>query len=176
MSTKRKSIQLLNHERRILVELYLKWRIPVSQFKSRPEDTSKFVNEWNQQSQRSDTPEEVIHYMRTQRKRGLWVRLDGQHTLVPPKEKFSPEETDILIEIYRETAGLFGQGTDVLDHERELATLITKLFAERTGRFVPTHQLKTKLTAVRKRGLLPEVEEPLPDSEEGFKDIDKLSQ
>jgi len=76
----------------------------------------------------------------------------------------------------QENAALFGKGTDVLDHDNELANLITKIFAERTGRFVPVHQIKTKLTDLRKRGLLPKVEQPPPDSEEGFGDIDKVSQ
>jgi hypothetical protein len=177
MSLRRKSIRLLDHERRILVELYLnKWRIPVSQFKSRPEDTQAFVEEWNRLSQRNDTADEVVHYMRTQRKRSLWERLGSEHTPVPPKETFSAEETEILVEVYCENAALFGKGTDVLDHDDELARLITKIFAERTGRFVPPDQIKTKLTAIRKRGRLPKVQEPPPESEEGFQDIDKFSQ
>jgi hypothetical protein len=176
MSTKRKSIRLLAHERRVLIELYLRWRIPVSQFKSRPEDTQAFVEEWNHLSQRKDAPDEVIHYMRTQRKRGLWVRFNGEHQQAPPKEKFSAEETEVLVEVYRENAGLFGKGTDVLDHDDELTALITKIFAERTGRYVAPHHIKTKLTAIRKRGLLLPVEQPPPDSVEGFKDMDKLSQ
>ena len=71
MSMRRQSIKLLDHERRILVDLYLRWRIPVSQFKSRPEDKRRFVEEWNRLSGRKNAPGDVMHYMKTQRKRGL---------------------------------------------------------------------------------------------------------
>ena len=54
MSMRRQSIKLLDHERHILVDLYLRWRIPVSQFKSRPEDKRRFVEEWNRLSGRKD--------------------------------------------------------------------------------------------------------------------------
>ena len=176
MSTRRKSIKLLDHERRILVNLYLKWRIPVSQFKSRPDDKRAFVDEWNHVSGRKDAPCDVMHYMKTQRKRGLWVRLDGEHKAAPPKLKLSAEETEILIEICLEFVTVLGNGSDTLDYDDEVADLIAKAFAQETGRVVPAHELVTKITALRKRGLTPrvkdqEVESPLPLWDSGFNDI-----
>ena len=176
MSMRRKSIKLLEHERRILVDLYLKWRIPVSQFKSRPEEKSQFVDEWNCRSGRKDAPGNVLHYMRTQRKRALWVRLDGEHKATPPKPKFSAEETEILVQICRDNVTVLGNGTDTLDYDEEVVDLIAKAFVDETGRIVPPHELLTKITALRKRGLLPKVEDvevemPMSLWDHGFTDI-----
>jgi predicted deacetylase len=175
MATRRKSIGLLAHERQLLIELYLKWRIPISQFKKRPEDQRLFVAEWNKRSQRLDDEVEVIHYMRTQRKRGLWVTLDGDHLAGPPMMEFSAEDTEVLVVIFRENISLLGAGSDVLSHESELMDLVAKEFAANTGRIVPNHELLTKITALRKRGLLPKAEHIDADDVAGFEDIDDVA-
>jgi hypothetical protein len=176
MSMRRRSIKLLDHERRILVDLYLRWRIPVSQFKSRPEDKQAFVDEWNRLSGRKDAPCDVIHYMKTRRKRALWVRLDGEHKAAPPKVEFSAEETEVLVDICRDLVIVFGNGSDTLDYDDEVAAQIAKAFLRETGRMVPAHELVTKFTALRKRGHTPkvkdqQVEKPLPLFDGGFTDI-----
>ena len=175
MSMPRKSIKLLAHERRILVDLYLRWRIPVSQFKSRPEAKCKFVDEWNELSGRKDAPGDVMHYMKVQRKRGLWVRLDGNYQAAPPKVELSAEETEVLVDICRENVTALGHGSDTLDFDDEVSERIAKAFAQETGRVVPMHQLVTKITALRKRGLLPKVKDQPPRKDEGgFGDIAEI--
>jgi hypothetical protein len=173
MAMRRKSIKLLAHERRILVELYLRWRIPVSQFKTRPDDKHAFVDEWNRLAGRNDAPGDVMHYMKTQRKRGLWVRLNRPQQAPPLNAELTAEETEVLVDICRDNVTVLGNGSDTLDYDEDVAESIAKAFAEATGRVVPTHELVTKITALRKRGLLPRVKDqpPPPDDTVGFADI-----
>jgi hypothetical protein len=83
MAKNRKSIRLLPEERGLLVQLYLRFRIPVDQYEGRPADSDAFVLEWHQLTGRRDTIGDLIHYMRTQRKQKLWVTLDGNHRPAP---------------------------------------------------------------------------------------------
>jgi hypothetical protein len=165
---------LLAHERKLLVKLYFKWRIPIDQFEKRPEEKQAFVDEWNKLSGRHDDPGEVIHYMKTQRKRGLWVTFDGAHEATPPTVNLSAEHTEVLTDIFYDQCTLLENGSDVLAFDDELADLIAKEFAANTGRIVPAHQLVAKLTALRKRGLLHKVSELPKNPEPGFEDIDEV--
>ena len=94
------------------------------------------------------------------------------------------------IELAGRTLGLVGLGRiggrvahiarhgltmDVLAYDPEIADLIAKEFSACTGRIVPAHLLVAKLTALRKRGLLPKVEDrPKRDEDTGFMDIDDV--
>jgi hypothetical protein len=174
MASVRNSIRLFDHDRRLLVQLYLRWRIPIDQFEARPEDLEAFTREWRSLSHRKDTGGELVHYMRSQRKRGLWVRLGDSHEIAPPMPELAPEETETLIEIFYENVTLTESGSDVLAYDEETVNLISREFAAKTGRIVPSHQLVAKLTALRKRGLLPKVGNRGKDKEDrGFSDIDQ---
>src|SRR5262245_45976841 len=98
MATRRRSITLLAHEKRLLIVLYRRRRIPIDQFESRPDELAALTVEWHEQSGRKDTAGELLHYMRSQRKRGLWVRFDGAHKSVPTLPEMSAEETEILVD------------------------------------------------------------------------------
>jgi hypothetical protein len=176
MSVRRKSIKLLEHERQMLVELYLRWRIPIDQFESRPEDLSEFIAEWRRLSQRTDSAADLIHYMRSQRKRSLWVRLENASAPPPPLPELAPEETEILVNIFYEHVTMFASGSDVLAYDDEIGKLIAKEFLAATERYVPPHQLIAKLTALRKRGRLPKVsEQEIGGDDVGFDDIDEAT-
>ena len=173
MKARRKSIGLLAHERKLLVNLYLKWRIPIDQFEKRPEEKRLFIEEWNKLSKRDDDAGDVIHYMKTQRKRSLWVTFDGNHEPTPPTVDLSAEETEILTDIFYDNCTVLESGSDVLSCDDELADLIAREFAANAGRIVPAHDLLGKLTALRKRGLLPKVGE-LPSKEPGWEDMNEV--
>lgn len=173
MPSRRKTIPLLPHEHAALKELYLVYRIPIDQYEQRPVDLRDFVEDWRAQTGRSDLAGELIHYMKAKRKQGKWVRLDGRHkTAPPPSLCLTAEQTETLVEIYEEHVIATGHCSDVLSENEELADLVAKEFAHRTRRRVPTAVLVARLTALRKRGLLPVVgtrEENL-----GFRDIDDI--
>ena len=174
MATRRKSITLYEHERRQLIEQYLRWQIPIDQFESRPSDLQAFVEEWQQQSGRKDSAGELIHYMRTKRKCGLWVRLEENCQPVPSAPVLSAEETEALVKIFYCNVTALESGSDVLAYDEETAALIAKEFSSEVGRVVPAHVLVTKLTALRKRGLLPKVgNRRVTEKDIGFSDIDE---
>jgi hypothetical protein len=173
MATRRKSIKLFDHDRRTLIELYARRRLPIEQYESRPEALQSFLEEWNRLSGRKDTAGDLMHYMRTQRKAGRWVRLGQDHESAPRTPELSAEETEVLVRIYSENVAALGLGSDVLAYDDEIADLIAKSFLEETGRFVPAYALVAKLTALRKRGLLPKVgEQTKEDDGGGFDDMD----
>lgn len=175
MAKRRKSIRLLEHERQLLIQLYLKWRIPVDQYEARPDDLEGLCEEWRSLCGRCDTNEEILHYMRNQRKNGLWVTFNGDHETAPPLPTLAAEETEILIEIYAEIVAAAGDGSDNIAYDSEIADLIARRFAEATGKRVPAHQLVAKLTAIRKRGLLPPTAKPtVKPTDTGFDDIDQI--
>jgi hypothetical protein len=174
MSEHRKSLKLFEHERPLLIEIYLKWRIPVDQFENRPHDLDAFISTWRTLTGREDTGSELIHYMRSQRKRGLWVKMDGEHKKAPPLPEMSAEEIEVLVAVFEDNVTSLSVGSDVLAYNEEIAELIAKEFFALTGRIVPASDLIAKLTALRKRGLLPKVgKQPKPD-DIGFDDIDEV--
>ncbi len=177
MAKRRRAIKLLEHERKLLVEMYLKWRIPIDQYEARPEDLEGLCEEWRGHCGRRDMNEEVLHYMRNQRKQGFWVTFGGDHEIAPPLPELTADETEILITIYSDTVAAAGEGSDNIAYDSGTADLIAKRFSETVGKRVPAHQLVAKVTAIRKRGLLPPAAKLTTKPEgAGFDDIDQISE
>lgn len=175
MPAKRKSIRVFPHERYHLVQLYLNKKIPIDQFEVRPEELRELADSWNAMSGRNDSPEEVLHYMRTQRKGGRWVRFDGTHKPPPENPAFDADETEILVQIYFEHVAELNNGSDVLAYDEGIREFVSREFAMQTGRRVPSHLLVGKITSLRKRGLLPKVSKPKDEGGLGFADIDHVA-
>jgi len=172
VATMRKSIQLFDHERALLVKLYVQWRIPIDSFDAMPKEKAAFVQEWHRLSSRTDSAGELIHYMKVQRKRGRWVKLEGDFRRPPPSPEFTAEETEVLVSIYNDRVTVQENGSDTLSFDDEIQGLIAKEFHAETGRYIEPHLLVMKLTALRKRGLLPKVGNRGKDKEDrGFDDI-----
>lgn len=176
MATRKKAIRLNEHERETLVRLYMRWRIPVDQYESRPDDLEGLCEEWRGLCHRTDLNGDILHYMRNERKCGRWPVLNGNHQTAPPLPDFGPDEVEILIAIYSENVAAMGEGSDNIAYDGETAQPIANRFAEATGRIVPPHQLVAKVTAIRKRGLLPPVRKIEPGAEEDgwFTDINDV--
>jgi hypothetical protein len=174
MPTRRKSIKLYPHEREFLVELYLKWRIPIDQFEGRPVDLDAFTATWAVHTGRNDTGGELIHYMRSQRKRGLWVKLEGDHLKAPERPDMTADEIEVLVAIFEDFVTSRNYGSDVLAYDDEITEEISREFFAQTGRTLPAHDVITRLTALRKRGLLPKVGKLPKPTDAGFDDIDQV--
>jgi hypothetical protein len=172
MPIRHKSIKVLPHEKKLLIELYLKWRTPIEQFESRPDDLTQFTREWNKLSGRNDAESGVLHYMRTQRKQGFWVRLDGNHRPAPKLPVISAEDTEILVALFEEHVSILGSGSDIVAYEDGIADLLMKKFRAQTGRRLKKNELITKLTALRKRGQLPKAVKQPEDG--AFSDINEV--
>src|SRR5258706_6575789 len=128
MAATTKSMQLLAHEKQLLIELYLKWAVPVDQYETRTADLAALTAEWNKSSGRTDQPEDVLAYMRRQRKRALWVKLGDKAKAAPPTIELTAEETESLVNIFNENEGMIDKGSDVLACEPEIADIIAKEF------------------------------------------------
>ncbi len=158
MKQRKQCIKLSTTERDLLIEHYLENRIPIDQFEKRPQDLKRFVREWAGISGRSDSPEDLIHYMKTQRKNKKWVTFEGNHLKSPSLEvTLTDDETLILVDIYEENVASVGLGSDCLSHDSEIAALIEKEFSHRTRRRVAATVLTAILTGLRKRKNLPHV-------------------
>lgn len=175
MSTKRKSIRVQAHEKKALIHLYETAAIPIDQYEQRIEDLAQLNRDWANVTGRSDSDQDLLHYMRSQRKQGKWVKLGRKHVKKPEAMSFSPEETEVLVKLFESNLADCELGSDNLAYDAELAAAMAKEFSIEIGRLVPAHELVTKLTAVRKRGLLPKVaKSENDDGDIGFGDIDEV--
>jgi hypothetical protein len=167
----------LPHERDALKKLYLKWRIPIGQFQRRPVELDAFMTEWRSLTGRTDAAGEIVHYMRNQRQQALWVTLGDKALPAPPLAKFTADESEILVELFKKYVTAAGEGSGVLDQEPEIAQNIANEFAAITGRVVAANDVTAKLTALRRRGTFPKVGRTVshasPAAELGFTDIDE---
>ena len=176
MTTKRKCIRVQAHEKKALIHLYSEAAVPIDQYEQRVEELSLLNQDWQKITGREDSDQDVLHYMRSQRKQGKWVKLNGKHTKKPEAMDFSPEETEILVKLFESNMADCELGSDNLAYDYELAAAMAKEFSIEIGRRVPPHELVTKLTAIRKRGLLPKVAKGDVSGEEiGFGDIDQVT-
>ncbi len=156
MNQRKQCIRLSTGERNLLVEHYLTNRIPIDQFEKRPQDLKRFVMEWADISGRNDSQEDLIHFMKTQRKCKKWVTFEGDHLKSPSLHgTLTDDETRILVDIYEENVASVGLGSDCLSHDSEIAALIEKEFYHRTRRKVAATILTAILTSLRKRKNLP---------------------
>ena len=173
MKTRRRSLKIEPRERELLVKLYVKKAIPIDQFEERSADLKMLCAEWETASGRKEKPENVLHYMRTQRKAGKWPRLNGTHVRRKKRKLLSADETEILISIVENEVTAMGIGTDEIAYSPEIKRLIGKEFEAQAGRRVRAGDLIAEITAIRKRGLLDRVEKSVdPDEDVGFEDID----
>lgn len=175
-SIRHKSLRLQPHEHEMLKEMYLERQIPIDQYEGRSTDLAALVEEWNTKTGRTDSGGDLIHYMRTKRKRGKWPTLDGAHQQKPAIRQFSAEDVETLVAIYREDIAAMGIGSDVIAYEPELRDLLVKEFATRTSEFVAADDLVAKLTELRKAGILPTAAD-IPKRKQdgiGFEDIEAV--
>jgi hypothetical protein len=169
MGTRRKSIKLLPDERKNLMDVYVKWRFAIDAYEALPDELEGMIEEWRQRCGRNVAPDpcDILHYMRTQRKLGRWVKLGNKHRDPPAIPSLSAEDVEKLVDIYASNVAELDCGSDTLAYDEQVADFIAREFADRTGHIVPAPCLVAKLTALRKRGLLPRVTK----RPEGFRDI-----
>jgi hypothetical protein len=85
----------------------------------------------------------------------------------------SADQTEALVRIFHDNVTVLKNGSDVLAYEAEIAELIAREFEDETGDYIAPHLLVAKLTALRKRGLLPKIGNRGQDKDGiGFGDID----
>lgn len=171
----RKSIRLKKHEKMALVELYLQRKIPIDQYEHRVSELKQLTNEFHAATGRTEPFNDLLHYMRNQRKNGTWVRFDGNHKKRESRPVLTADEKEALIEICRENVTVLGNGSDSIAYDPQVVTFIAREFADATGRIVPEGDLVAEVTLIRKGGLLPKVEkQPQKERDTGFDDIEDV--
>src|SRR5689334_6771293 len=130
MAKRRKSIRVFDHERTLLVKMYLARKIPLEQYESRAGALDSLTEEWRGLTGRTDSPGDVFHYMRNERKCKRWVRFDGEHLRTPPKPVFTADECEILDQVYADlVAKNGGAGSDNVAYDDDAKAFIAKEFA-----------------------------------------------
>ncbi|MFO0826710.1 MAG: hypothetical protein U0572_01065 [Phycisphaerales bacterium] len=157
----------------MLMRLHRQSGIPDGQFPQRPAFWRGFTDNWNGITGRQDTPEELLHYIMTQRKQALWFRFDGTHKpkATPPDDLLSQEEWSVAERIY----GELGAASDNLLVDATTRAELVKRFVAATGQHVPELEFVAALVARRKSGWLPKLAQT--GSEDlGFNDFDEVAE
>lgn len=177
MKNVKKSIRLNPAERQALVTLYLEKQLAVDRYQNRPNELKDLTNSFNSLTGRSDPPEDVLHYMRTQRKRGKWPKLGDKARKLSDhlEEVLNPEEIKILVGIYVQIGRNHAKGNDSFAHEPELVRELEKEFLESSGRYVYGGQLLAVLTALRKSANLEKLNLEKYDFRGTFDDLDEAA-
>jgi len=164
---KRRRLPLNSFEDGTLKWLYLVRRIPVDRYDHRPSDLRELTRDFNGLTDRQDSSDEILHYMRTMRKKRLWVRFDGNHLRLSAiiGDKVAADKVPVLCKIYSE----IGLGLDNYSYYREKLTELEKCFFEETGIKCQGPILVGALTELRKAGVLPKVG---PTDKGEFNDFD----
>lgn len=164
---RRKCIRLNPIEHETLERLYVERRIATDRYMHRANDLRELTAAFNGLTGREDTPEEILHYMQTQRRRkGLWPTLDGTHLRLPVVlgRLVDPDHVDVLKVLYLE----FGVGAERFAQDRAISLELERRFLEETGQRKRGYVLATAMMELRKEGSLPKLDR----RGEGFNDFD----
>ena len=180
MYQRKQAIKLTDAEHHCLIALYLDMRIYLDNYKKHPNMLRDLADAFNSQTGRSDSPEDVLHYMTTRRKdrQGMprrWPRLGelGIKPVAEWSEQATPDEVKDLLAIYVRVARLHQKGSDSFQHDPELCQELETEFQAWTGHFVPGGNLLARIEAERKAGRLPKLDLPKVDAGTGFTDLDE---
>jgi len=155
MSGRRYAISLSKSEDATLREQYDFFRFSTDQLNKRPREAAMFADTWNYATGRSDSADELVHYMITQRKqkRKNWPNLGDSCKKLPPAGKLlTADEDESLRQIYTRTVVPLDIGTDTFFLNRKLVATVAKELTKAIGRRVPDSLLIAYIEAKRKRG------------------------
>ncbi len=174
---KKKSIRLNPADREVLVALYLDRRLAIDPYEKRPRELKDLTDAFNALTERSDPPEDILHYMRTQRKNGKWPRLGSTARKVSEslEEIMSLDDSKILETCYIKIGKAHQKGNDSFSYEPELKRELEKEFLKAAGYYVPSSQLLAVLTKMRKAGDLVTLKLEKPGRREAFGDMDEAA-
>jgi len=150
----RRCIPLNPIEHETLGQLYVEKRIATDRYMLRPNELRELAAMFNGLTGREDTPEDLLHYMQTKRrKKGLWPTLDGNHLRLPIALGRLVDEdcVDALCRIYLE----FDCGPEKIRQDRSLSVRLERRFEEETGQRKRGYVLATAMVELRKAGRLP---------------------
>ena len=174
---KKKSIRLNPADREVLVTLYLDRRLAIDHYDELPKKLRNLTNAFNALTERSDPPEDILHYMRTQRKSVGWPKLGSKAIKVSKgfEEILSLEDRKILEACYTKIGKTHQKGNDSFAYEPELRRELEKEFLNATGHYVHGSQLLAVLRKLRKAGNLETLKIERPGRRDAFGDMDEAA-
>jgi hypothetical protein len=178
MTNRKKTIRLSPDEDQLLRTLHRQSGVPDGQFAQRPKFWQQITSVWNGATDRRDTPEDLLHYIMTRRKRGKgrpgrWEPFGDAYKPLscPEPDTLTPEQWEVVDAIYVEMK----VGADNFLIDRELRREMLRRFVERAGTHVPELLFAAALIARRKGGFLPKAGQGGSNSDMGFNDINKVA-
>lgn len=166
--SRRNCIRLNPIERETLARLYVERLIATDRYMHRPRDLKDLTDTFNALTGRDDTPEDVLHYMQTKRRRsGQWPTLDGNHRRlsVVLGNLIEADFIDVLKSLYTELK----RGAEAFIQDRALGRVLERRFFEVTGVQKRAFVLATAMMELRKDGMMPTIER----RDQGFNDFDQ---
>jgi hypothetical protein len=159
-------------EHATLKRLYLAKHLGRDQYAKLPDEIADLTDNFNALTGRHDSPDDVLHYVRTKAKAGkMGTHGDDWIRVAPlPDDFLSDRELRALVKIRREMK----VAEDNIAHDSALARELETRFAARAGRRVLGLLLATYLMQLRKAGVL-ETLDQRHEGEEPFGDIDELN-
>jgi hypothetical protein len=167
------SLQLNLEQDKALRQLYRFYKVTTDNLPRVPRILGDLAGQFDALTDRNDSPEDLLHYMVTRRKDGLWEKLGR----VPqPEEAYSVVKLDAehwphLDAIYEELQ----IGSDNFAFDEDLAAKFSREFARRTGRVVPALVLAAAVIARRKNSGLKTLKPKKDENDLGFRDIDEVA-
>ena len=177
----KRTIRLWPDERAFLVHLYWEGRRSTDQLGRDVETLAAMTRAFNAGTPQEATPDDLLHYMIVQRKRGRWVRLGDRALHRGPRPELTSNELAALIEVAHEMAVREEISCCRLMFEPDLRDELRERFAARTGKLAAGTDLVDALISIRKDGLLPRIYGPgrsrgvASDDDAGFGDIDLVA-
>jgi hypothetical protein len=174
---KKRSIRLNPADREVLVTLYLDRRLAIDPYERRPKELKALTDDFNDLTERSDPPEDILHYMRTQRKNRRWPRLGDKARRVSasPEEIMSLEDAEKLEACYVKLGKIYQKGNDSFAHDSELRHKLEKEFLSSASYYLPGSQLLAVLTKMRKAGNLETLKIEKTVLREAFGDMEEAA-
>jgi hypothetical protein len=157
-------------EEDMLKFLYIRANIPTDQYKRRPGELRKLADEFNALTERNDDPDDILHFIITQRKQKKWPTLGAGHKKLQSisPETLTSDDWRILEQIYLD----MNKGSDNYAFNSDLRSELPRRFAVATGRVVAARTLCAMLEVKRKDGSLPRLTVQPP---EPFADMDSIA-
>lgn len=133
-----------------------------------PKVLRQLVSTFNAMTDRSDSPEDVLHYMVTLRKLKQWELLGKGST--PPAsfaDRFDADDLEAIDAIYEELQ----IASDNFAFDDELSKKFAREFARRRGRVIPALELAAAVVTRRKGAKLKTLKPKPSEGDLGFNDI-----
>lgn len=173
MATTKQSLRLNNEEDHALRVLYRSFGVTTDNLIRMPAIAKTLVNQFNALTDRSDSVEDVVHYMFTRRKKKQWEKLGR----VPaPAEAYEAVHLDA--EHWPHVDAIYEElqiASDNFAFDDELSKKFAAEFAKRTGKIIPPMVLGAAVIARRKSAGLTTLKPKKSGDDLGFADIDEVT-